>query len=99
MAAATPAPVLVPVRNANLTVVRALSDISFVLGFASIGVSILVWVYSPGRDPAHGERLAIFIGLWAPTFFALSERLGRYGRAKMAEATTAVAPDRGHWGA
>lgn len=26
---------------------------------------------------AHAERFGIFVGLWAPTFFALSSRLER----------------------
>jgi hypothetical protein len=25
-------------------------------------------------DAAHGERFGIFVGLWAPTFFALANR-------------------------
>ena len=61
---------------------RLLSNLCFVLGFASIGVSIAIWALM--RDPdvalftAHGERTAIFVGLWAPTFFALSDRFDRY---------------------
>lgn len=27
---------------------------------------------------AYGERFGIFVGLWAPTFFILSNRLERY---------------------
>ena len=30
-----------------------------------------------GSDPAHGERFGIFIGLWAPTFFILTDRFER----------------------
>lgn len=33
-------------------------------------------------DAAHGERFGIFVGLWAPTFFALSSRLDRYSVEK-----------------
>lgn len=52
-----------------------LSTASTVAGFVSIGVSIAIWfLHSPG-DAAHGERFAIFVGLWAPTFIILSERL------------------------
>ncbi|MCX6871873.1 MAG: hypothetical protein NTY84_14820 [Verrucomicrobia bacterium] len=27
---------------------------------------------------AHGERFGIFVGLWAPTFFILSNRFDRF---------------------
>ena len=27
---------------------------------------------------AHAERFGIFVGLWAPTFFILSNRFDRY---------------------
>lgn len=54
-----------------------LSTVCFVAGFASIVLALLVWFFQ-GPDAAHGERLAIFIGLWAPAFFALSGRLERY---------------------
>ena len=60
---------------------RLLSNLCFVLGFASIGVSIAIWALMRDTDSlftAHGERTAIFVGLWAPTFFALSDRFDRY---------------------
>ena len=31
---------------------------------------------------AHGERFGIFVGLWAPTFMILSNRLDRYSYSK-----------------
>jgi len=54
----------------------------FICGFLSILGSIAVWyLASVGNNPiwtipdqAHGERFGIFVGLWAPTFFILSER-------------------------
>jgi hypothetical protein len=52
-----------------------LSKISFVLGFASIIGSIAIWFTTGGTDlesQAHAERFGIFVGLWAPTFFILS---------------------------
>jgi hypothetical protein len=55
---------------------RWLASICFPLGFVSIIVSILVWMIQ-GGDPAHGERFGIFIGLWAPTFFILTDRFER----------------------
>lgn len=60
--------------------VKALSDAGFrsswayIGGFASIGVSLLSWLVSrnkAGDDKAQADRWGIFIGHWAPTFFAL----------------------------
>ncbi len=51
-----------------------LSMLLFVLGFASIIASIAFWYVAKEPDLAHGERFGIFVGLWAPTFFILSER-------------------------
>ena len=45
------------------------------LGFNSIVGSIFIWNIKKGETPeekAHAERFGIFIGLWAPTFFALA---------------------------
>jgi hypothetical protein len=58
---------------------RWLASICCPLGFVSIVVSILVWMIQggTGSDPAHGERFGIFIGLWAPTFFILTDRFER----------------------
>lgn len=83
--ATTPAP-LVKVRSTNRAVVRVLGDASFALGFASIALSIIIWLRPSSPDAADRERFAIFIGLWAPTFFVLSSRLGRYGKARLAKA-------------
>lgn len=69
---------LSPASGASMGVTKMLSHLCFVLGFVSIIASILVWVMYKTPDAAHGERSAIFIGLWAPTFFALSDRLDRY---------------------
>ena len=60
---------------------RLLSKICFVLGFASIIGSIAIWFLTGGQavdTQAHGERFGIFVGLWAPTFFILSNRFDRY---------------------
>ena len=69
----------------NPTLSRKLGQLCFILGFVSIIAAILVWYFSGGRgenlDPlsvAHAERFGIFIGLWAPTFFILSNRFDRY---------------------
>jgi hypothetical protein len=61
------------------TTLRAVGDFCFVAGFASIAASIAAWGFKQGTDSdAKAERLGIFIGLWAPTFFILSGRLERY---------------------
>ncbi len=60
---------------------KQLSKVCFVLGFASIAGSIAIWYTTGGSSPelqAHSERFGIFVGLWAPTFFILSNRFDRY---------------------
>jgi hypothetical protein len=57
---------------------KNLSNLCFVLGFLSIIGSIAIWFMTGGESvesKAHAERFGIFVGLWAPTFFALSGRL------------------------
>ena len=52
-----------------------LSNACAVLGFLSIIGSIVIWYMKKGREEAahaHAERFGIFVGLWAPTFFALA---------------------------
>lgn len=60
---------------------KLLSNLCFVLGFASIIGSIAIWYTTGGTTPetvAHAERFGIFVGLWAPTFLILSNRFDRY---------------------
>ncbi|AMM22481.1 hypothetical protein AX769_15825 [Frondihabitans sp. PAMC 28766] len=43
-------------------------------GFGSIVVALVAWLASQGKDSndkAQSDRWGIFIGHWAPTFFAL----------------------------
>lgn len=52
-----------------------LSNVCHILGYASIAASIAAWYMASGESAeamAAAERFGIFIGLWAPTFFALS---------------------------
>jgi hypothetical protein len=66
-------------KNTDPKTLRTLSDVCFIGGFASIIGSILAWGIKKGTDEeAKAERLGIFIGLWAPTFFILSNRFERY---------------------
>ena len=49
-----------------------LSSVCFVASLASVIVSIAFWIFMDDADPAHGERFALFIGLWAPTLMGLA---------------------------
>lgn len=53
---------------------KKIGIICFYAGFVSIIASIAIWFLNKEPDMAHGERFGIFVGLWAPTFFALSNR-------------------------
>ena len=63
----------------SLDPIKALSDVGFksqwayLGGFGSIGLSLASWLISRGKrdDKAQSDRWGIFIGHWAPTFFAL----------------------------
>ena len=61
----------------NKNNLKALSDLCLVLGFASIAASIFTWFTAKEDDREHGERFGIFVGLWVPSFFILSNRLAR----------------------
>ena len=66
---------------------KNVSNLCFILGFASIIGSIAVWFLTGGTEVegrAHAERFGIFIGLWAPTFFILSNRFDRYSERQIA---------------
>ena len=69
----------------SLSQLKALSKLCFILGFASIIGSIAIWYLTGGTEPeakAHAERFGLFVGLWAPTFFILSNRFDRYSEKK-----------------
>jgi hypothetical protein len=55
------------------------SDLLHGLGLGSIVAAISLWARSAGVDDwkqkARAERLAIFVGLWQPTFFLLGKVL------------------------
>ena len=55
------------------------SDVLHGLGLGSIVAAVSLWARSASaddwRDKARAERLAIFIGLWPPTFFLLGKVL------------------------
>lgn len=59
------------------TNLRLVSDICLYLGFLSIIASVATWFTASRENRAYGERFGIFIGLWVPSFFILSNRLSR----------------------
>jgi hypothetical protein len=66
---------------------KILSNLCFVLGLASVLASIAIWYYAGGKEATfeartHGELFGIFVGLWAPTFLILSNRLARFADEK-----------------
>ncbi len=65
----------------NPKICRVVSTICFQAGILSIILSISIWWFLLGDDPAqqaHAERFGIFVGLWAPTLLILSNRFDRY---------------------
>lgn len=46
---------------------------AYTAGFVSVGISLLTWLISRGKDDgkAQSDRWGLFIGQWAPTFLAL----------------------------
>ena len=60
-----------PVRVLSQWGVR--SGHAYTAGFVSIGISLLSWLISRGKDDskAQSDRWGIFVGQWAPSFFAL----------------------------
>jgi hypothetical protein len=51
------------------------AEYSYAAGFLSVAASIAIWNAKKGADDAHAERFGIFVGLWAPTFFAIGNGL------------------------
>jgi hypothetical protein len=68
---------------------KTASDLSLFLGFLSIIASIVTWFTAKDEDQAHGERFGIFVGLWVPSFFILSNRLARKAEELTIETTPA----------
>jgi hypothetical protein len=48
---------------------------SYTAGLLSIAASIAIWNSTKDKDVPHAERFGIFVGLWAPTFFAIGNGL------------------------
>lgn len=50
---------------------------AYAASFLSVLLSIATWFLRGRADRAAGERLAIFVGLWAPTLMTLGTALER----------------------
>ncbi|GAA0558398.1 hypothetical protein A8924_6987 [Saccharopolyspora erythraea NRRL 2338] len=62
---------LTKLREMGLT-----SDHMFAAGMASIGLSFLSWLTSKKTESTErADRWGIFVGEWAPTFFALGSAM------------------------
>jgi hypothetical protein len=61
-----------PIAKASDLGIR--SSHAYIAGFASVIVALLAWLGSRAKtsdDKAQSDRWGIFIGHWAPTFFAI----------------------------
>ncbi|GGL62716.1 hypothetical protein GCM10010129_02900 [Streptomyces fumigatiscleroticus] len=57
------------------------SEHAYCAAFASIGLSVVSWCASLGvekKGEERADRWGIFVGEWAPTFFALGLALRTY---------------------
>lgn len=53
------------------------ADTAYAASALSVLLSIATWFLRGREDRAAGERLAIFVGLWAPTLMTLGTALER----------------------
>ena len=61
------------VKNVGVT-----SGMAYTAGIASIVLSLGMWFFRRGGERETAERLAIFVGLWPPTFMAVGKALEGY---------------------
>lgn len=61
------------VKNLGIT-----SGMAYTAGVASIFLSLAMWFFRRGGERDTAERLAIFVGLWPPTFMAIGKALEGY---------------------
>ena len=61
------------VKNVGIT-----SGMAYTAGIASILLSLAMWFFRRGGEHETAERLAIFVGLWPPTFMAIGKALEGY---------------------
>ncbi len=51
---------------------RAISNSFIVATLLSIALSIAIWAGATGEGLEQTQRLALFVGLWAPTFMGFA---------------------------
>lgn len=54
------------------------SEYAYIAGFASVAFTWVAWVVSRGKPTdsrAQSDRWGLFVGEWAPTFFAIGTAL------------------------
>ena len=61
------------VKNLGIT-----SGMAYTAGVVSIFLSLAMWFFRRGGERDTAERLAIFVGLWPPTFMAIGKALEGY---------------------
>ena len=61
------------VKNLGVT-----SGMAYTAGLFSILASLAMWFFRRGGERESAERLAIFVGLWPPTFMAIGKALEGY---------------------
>lgn len=61
------------VKNIGVT-----SGMAYTAGVVSIIASLAMWFFRRGGERDTAERLAIFVGLWPPTFMAIGKALEGY---------------------
>jgi hypothetical protein len=49
------------------------SSTLYAASFASVALSIMIWLLRRRQDRANAERFGIFVGLWAPTLLQLGK--------------------------
>lgn len=57
------------------------SEHAYTAGMASIGLAFMSWATSKRTEKAgkdRADRWGIFVGMWAPTFFAMGNALRSY---------------------
>ncbi|MFC9343590.1 hypothetical protein ACFT0G_31235 [Streptomyces sp. NPDC057020] len=65
------------------------SEHAYLAAVGSIGLSLFSWVASNKQENLErADRWGIFVGEWAPTFFALGLALANYERNDLASEAT-----------
>ncbi|MFE1381861.1 hypothetical protein ACFW6S_23255 [Streptomyces sp. NPDC058740] len=70
------------------------SEHAYLAAVGSIGLSLFSWVASNKQENLErADRWGIFVGEWAPTFFALGLALANYERNDLATEATRYGGD------